>query len=208
VVVLDPGHGGHDVGATGADGAFEKSVNLALALDVRERLEALGGYQVIMTRDDDRFVELEDRVFISRRVSADLLISIHADADPGSRSTHGASVYTLDYNFEHRSDEILEQDPRILDVDLTSRSEDVSEILVDLVQSDTGPLVGNTHRRGNLKVLLAPDVPAVLVEAGFMTNSRDEARLTSRADRGALADAIVQGVEEYFEQRERLYAAR
>lgn len=225
VVVVDAGHGGHDVGAIGADGTYEKTVSLALAREVRDRLEAIG-YEVVMTRDDDSYVKPLDRVVHARDVAADLMVSIHADADPESSATHGASVYTLLETVEYRSAEILAVDPQILDVDLSHRSDDVKGILVDLIQSDTqtqssrlaelllphldeaGPLVGNSHRRGNLMVLLAPDVPSVLVEAGFMTNSRDEARLTSRTDRAVLADAIVAGIEDYFEQRERLYAAR
>ncbi len=226
VVVLDPGHGGRDRGARGVEGALEKSVNLELALDIRERLEATGRYRVVMTRDDDHFVELEDRVRIARDAGADLFLSIHADAGHHA-STRGASVYTLAERAEGRSrTEILEEDPRILDVDLTTRRAEVGDILVDLVQSDTknqssafaeiliphldeaGPLLRNTHRSDNFYVLLAPDVPAVLLEAGFITNSEDEFRLTSSQDRGVLADAIVAGVQEYFAQRERLYAAR
>jgi N-acetylmuramoyl-L-alanine amidase len=225
VVVLDAGHGGRDRGSHGAGGAYEKTVNLALAQAIRDRLEGTGRYSVVMTRDDDRFVELEDRVRIAREAGADLFLSIHADSN-GQSSTRGASVYTLaDYAERRSRTEILEQDPWILNIDLSSHRDDVSEILIELVNRDTrnqsmsfaeiliphlqlaGPLLRNTHRSAGLYVLLAPDVPAVLLEAGFITNPDDEARLTSRTDRNKLADAIVAGVEDYFAQRERLYAA-
>jgi N-acetylmuramoyl-L-alanine amidase len=227
VVVLDPGHGGVDIGASGPDGTREKVVNLALAEAVRERLEATGRYRVVMTRDRDRSVALEERVRIARGAGADLFLSIHADSDERSRTTRGASVYTLaDYAEGRSRSEILREDPWILDVDLSSRGAEVGDILVDLVHRDTknqstafaealiphlratGPLLRNTHRSAGFYVLLAPDVPAVLLEAGFITNPQDEARLTSNTDRGALADAIATGIDEYFDQRERLYAAR
>jgi N-acetylmuramoyl-L-alanine amidase len=227
VVVLDPGHGGVDKGSQGPDGALEKAINLAVAEAVRDGLEATGRYRVVMTRDRDRSVALDERVRIAREAGADLFLSIHADADERSRSTRGASVYTLaDYAEGRSRSEILQEDPWILDVDLSIRRAEVGDILIDLVHRDTknqstafaealiphlrsaGPLLRNTHRSAGFYVLLAPDVPAVLLEAGFITNPDDEARLTSRTDRRTLADAIVAGIDDYFDQRERLYAAR
>jgi N-acetylmuramoyl-L-alanine amidase len=226
VVVLDPGHGGDQPGAIGAKGAQEKDVSLALALAVRERLEATGRYEVVMTRSDDRRVELEDRVRIARDAGADLFLSIHADAGDDT-SLRGASVYTLADAAEARSrSEILGEDPHLLDVSLEQRSAEVGEILYDLVHRNTksqstafaealipplraaGPLLRNTHRSAGYYVLLAPDVPAVLLEAGFITNAQDEARLTTAAERNSIAEAVVEGVESYFDERERLYAGR
>ncbi len=228
VVVLDPGHGGRQPGAIGAHGAHEKEVNLAIALAVRERLEASGRYRVVMTRSDDRRVELDERVRIAREAGADLFLSIHADAAADAdHSLRGASVYTLaDYAEARSRTEILREDPRILDVSLESRRTEVGEILIDLVHRDTksqstafaealipplraaGPLLRNTHRSADYYVLLAPDVPAVLLEAGFITNPQDEARLTSPEHRAALADAVVAGIDAYFARRERLYARK
>lgn len=227
VVVLDAGHGGRHPGATGYGGVVEKTVNLAIAQAVAERLEADGRYRVVMTREGDETVELHDRVRIARNAGADLFLSIHADSAPSGSSARGASVYTLDNQVERRSrTEILGEDPWLLDVDLNAQSTDVADILYKLMRRDTSnqsaafaellipqlqdatPLLRNTHRSGNLFVLLAPDVPAVLLEAGFITNQRDAALLTSPEHRAKLADAIVDGINAYFERRERLYATR
>jgi N-acetylmuramoyl-L-alanine amidase len=229
VVVLDPGHGGSDSGAKGARGALEKDVNLALALLVRDRLEAAKRYRVVMTRSDDRRVDLDERVRIARDAGADLFLSIHANAveQGGGASPSGASVYTLAESAEGRSRrEIFRPDPRILNVDLDNRQDGVGDILFDLVHRDTqnqssafaealipalgraGPLLRNTHRSAGYYVLLAPDVPAVLLEAGFLTNPQDEARLTSPEQRGAIAEALAAGVDSYFQRREQRYAGR
>jgi len=227
VIVLDPGHGGRHPGATGFSGIKEKTVNLAIAQAIADRLEEDGRYRVVMTRTTDATVELHDRVRIARNAGADLFLSIHADSAPAGSSARGASVYTLADRAERRSrTEILEQDPWLLDVDLNAQPSDVGDILFDLVRRETTnqsaafaetlipaltgvtPLLRNTHRNGNLFVLLAPDVPAVLLEAGFITNARDEALLTSPAHRRKLADAVVNGVNAYFDRRARLYATR
>lgn len=225
IVVLDPGHGGNQPGAIGVTGLVEKTVTLALAQQVRDRLEATGRYRVVMTRSDDRRVELDERVRIAREAGADLFLSIHADSASGG--ARGASVYTLaDYAEGRSRDEILADDPYILDVDLSARPAEVGDILVDLVQRDTknqssafaealiphlrdaGPLLRNTHRSKGFYVLLAPDVPAVLLEAGFLSSREDEALLARDDHRRKLADAIFAGIEDYFDQRERLYAAQ
>ncbi len=227
VVVLDPGHGGNQPGTIGVTGVVEKTVTLAIARLVRDRLEASGRYRVVMTRSDDRRVELDERVRISRGANADLFLSIHADAEGSGASVRGASVYTLAEYAESRSrTEILSEDPHINDVDLTGRSAEVGDILVDLSVRDTknqssafaealiphlgqaGPLLRNTHRSKGFYVLLAPDVPAVLLEAGFLSNRQDEALLASDEHRRKLADAIVAGIDDHFDQRERLYAAQ
>jgi len=194
VIVLDPGHGGRHPGATGHSGILEKTVNLAIAQAIADRLEDDGRYRVVMTRSTDTTVELHDRVRIARNAGADLFLSIHADSAPAGSRARGASVYTLADRAERRSrTEILAEDPWLLDVDLNAQPSDVGDILFDLVRRDTTnqsaafaetlipalagttPLLRNTHRNGNLFVLLAPDVPAVLLEAGFITNARDEA---------------------------------
>jgi N-acetylmuramoyl-L-alanine amidase len=224
VVALDPGHGGHDVGVPRPDRTDEKDVNLALARVVRDRLEATGRYRVVMTRDSDRYLTLEDRVRIARDAHAQLFLSLHADSAP-SASTRGASVYKLAASAESRvRTEILADDPRIFDIDLSAREADVADIMVDLTRNDARyqsevfartligeldqvtPLVRNTLRDKNLGMLLAPDMPAVLLEAGFLTNPQDEALLNSPDHRGRLADALVKGINSYFEHRARLYA--
>jgi N-acetylmuramoyl-L-alanine amidase len=216
VIVVDAGHGGHDPGATAAE-LEEKDITLATALALRKRLERGGRYKVVMTRDCDVFIPLPVRVQIARRAGADLFISLHADsagADPG---THGASVYTLSDHGETRVSEVLGQsewfsrhgdragDPavgRIL-LDLTqrstlNRSALFAGLLVDRV-SDKIDLLPNTRRDAGYYVLLAPDVPAVLLEMGFITSPRDQARLTDIAERRKLTDAIAGAIDAYFD---------
>ncbi|MGD2132878.1 MAG: N-acetylmuramoyl-L-alanine amidase, partial [Maricaulaceae bacterium] len=225
VVVVDPGHGGRDGGATSARGTREKDVNLQLGRAIRSALEATGRYDVVMTRDDDRFIELQDRVRIARQAGADLFLSIHADSGPTNSSARGAAVYTLSDSAESRTrNEILSEDPWLVDVDLSGRRSEVGDIIIDLVHrvtrnestafaeiliphlAEVGPMLRNSHRQRGFYVLLAPDVPAVLLEAGFLTNREDESRLTSSADRERLAEAVTSGIDTYFDQRERLYA--
>jgi N-acetylmuramoyl-L-alanine amidase len=227
IVVIDPGHGGNQPGAIGVTGLVEKTVTLALARLVRDRLEATGRYQVVMTRTDDRRVEQDERLSVARDAGADLFLSIHADSSGGGASLRGASVYTLaDYAEARTRNEVLRDDPHIHDVDLSRHPEEVGAILTDLVIRDTknqsssfaeilipklqetGPLLRNTHRQAGYYVLLAPDVPAVLLEAGFLSNRQDEALLATDEHRRKLADAIVAGIDDYFDQRERLYAAQ
>ncbi len=226
-VVIDAGHGGKDTGATGVTGAREKHVNLAVARAVRDRLVATGRYRVVMTRDSDVYLDLPERVKTARDAQADLFISFHADASAGGSSARGASVYTLAERANGRAkSEILKDDNWLLDVDLAGRREEVSSILVDLAQRETknqsaafadllipnmrtvGPVVRNTHRSAGFFVLLAPDVPAVLLEMGFLTNAVDESALTSAPHQVEIADAVVASIEGYFDRRERLYAAR
>jgi len=224
-VVVDAGHGGRDPGAIGASGKFEKDITFAAALSLKRALEAKGGYEVILTRAGDVKLELEDRVQVAREQNADLFISLHADsiADPNVR---GASVYTLSKRGSQRAKQKVLDSNWIMDVALTSREPVVNGILVDLAQRETknqsatfaevltsrlpeaGPILRNTHREANFYVLLAPDVPAVLLEMGFMSNRHDEANLSSPDYIERLTGTVADSIEAYFDQRERLFAAR
>ncbi|PHR62777.1 MAG: N-acetylmuramoyl-L-alanine amidase [Robiginitomaculum sp.] len=226
IVVIDAGHGGKDPGAIGKHKkTYEKNVNLRAALALKKRLTKSGKYQVRLTRATDRFIELEDRVGVARRVEADLFISLHADSAANSKA-RGASVYTLAERASGRSRrEILKGSNWLIDVDLEASRPEVNDILIDLSQRQTknqsavfaeillpklarvGPLVGNSHRDGNLFVLLAPDVPAVLVEMGFLSNKRDEANLNSKRYINRLTNSIGDAVDAYFHQTERLQAS-
>ncbi|MDQ2860435.1 MAG: N-acetylmuramoyl-L-alanine amidase [Pseudomonadota bacterium] len=215
VIVIDAGHGGHDPGAQAAD-ANEKDITLAAALDLRTRLERDGRYKVVMTRAADVFVPLESRVQIARRAGADLFISLHADSAGLDPLTHGASVYTLSDHGETRVTEVLGAHEWFTRVATRGTDPAVGQILLDLTQRGTlnrsalfaGLLVGrigqsvdllpNTHRDAGYYVLLAPDVPAVLIEMGFISSPLDEARLTDPAQRGRLADAIAGAIDTYF----------
>lgn len=218
VVVIDAGHGGHDPGAQGTlDGAVacEKDITLATALALRARLEKTGRYKVVLTRSTDVFVPLETRVQIARHAGADLFIALHADSAGGDASPHGASVYTLSDHGETRVNEVLgshewfdkagsRSDPavgRIL-LDLTQRntlnhSAVFAQILLDRLDGKID-LLPRSHRDAGYFVLLAPDVPAVLLEMGFITNPVDQARLTDPAKRSELVDAIGGAIDTYF----------
>ncbi|MCG8440638.1 MAG: N-acetylmuramoyl-L-alanine amidase [Caulobacterales bacterium] len=217
VVVLDPGHGGRDPGALGArTDVPEKDVNLAVARVLRDRLQQRGRYKVVLTREDDRFLDLQQRVRIAREAKADLFISIHADSSRDSRA-RGASVYTLAERSTARArNEILSEQNWLIDVELEGRSADVNDILVDLAQRETknrsadfaalliprlravGPVVRNTHRSAGYYVLLAPDVPAVLLETGFLSDVSDEKRLRSSRHRERIAESVAAAIDEFF----------
>ena len=215
-VVLDPGHGGFDPGASGPAGTREEAVTLEAALALRTVLQARG-YEVVLTRDADRFVELNERVEIARRAQADLFLSLHADAheDPSLR---GASVYTLSDKRAGRMAREMKSsgDFALYDVALSEEERDVGDILFDIASAETRnasgrlaatlvdelsgrvPMVNNTHRKGSLAVLLSPDVPAVLVEMAFISNAEDEANLTSPRWRRRAMTAVADGIDAYF----------
>jgi N-acetylmuramoyl-L-alanine amidase len=220
-IVLDAGHGGRDPGAVGATGTREKDVVLHCALMLRDALEHRG-YQVALTRDADTFVELENRVRFARAQHADLFISIHADASPNHETT-GASVYTLSDSGANRAQNMMAS--QNWDLDLGDTREALArDILVDLAQRETtnrsaqfaqmviprlgqvAPLLRNTHRNAGFFVLLAPDVPAVLIETGFLSNVTDERRLADPRARERMAEAMAGAVDAYF-AAPALYAA-
>ncbi len=220
VVVIDAGHGGKDPGAQGGK-AIEKDVNLAAALALKSRLERTGRYKVVMTRADDTFVPLDVRVKIARRADADLFISLHADSG-SDKTLRGASVYTLADNATGRSAKFVNKDDWFQQANLTGGDRGVSEILLDLTQratrnrsgafaelllgriDDHAPLLRRSHREAGLAVLLAPDVPAVLLEMGFVNNDADAARLRDPSKRAQLMNAVSLAIDEYFNQQTRL----
>ncbi len=216
VVVIDPGHGGYDPGALGAAGTKEKTITYAASLELKKQLEATGRYSVIITRASDVYVAHEERLRIARAKGADLFISIHADATQ-SGTARGASVYTLADRAINRSKRLVNTQNWIMDVDLSQQSDPVGDILVDLAQRKTATqsdefadiligslskstkLIGNTHRRAGYFVLLAPDVPAVLLELGFISNSTDEALLNTAKHRKTLMKSVTTAINRYFD---------
>jgi N-acetylmuramoyl-L-alanine amidase len=216
VVVIDAGHGGNDPGASGG-AAREKNVTLAAARDLKTRLERTGRYRVVLTREADVYIPLEARVGLARQAGADLFISLHADAGP-DRVVRGASVYTLSEKGSDRAArKVMNQDNWFRDVTLPGRDPAVNRILLDLTQRATKnrsavfarTLVGRldqrtallqrSHRDAGFVVLLAPDVPAVLLEMGFITNPEDEKQLLDPAGRARLMDGVALAVDDYFE---------
>lgn len=228
LVVIDAGHGGHDPGAHGEHQA-EKELTLSLALALRQRLLEVGGIRVGMTRMDDRYLLLEERSDIARRMKADLFISIHADSadTPGA---HGATVYTLsDRGSSQEAEHLAAAENRadtVNGVSLANTSSSVSAILVDLSQRHAAEMSTNLARlilregqggesgaridfreralqSAAFVVLKSPDVPSVLYEAGYISNAEDAARLSSLAGRRDFAHATAQAIRVYFaRQRE------
>lgn len=214
-IVIDPGHGGRDPGAIGVTGIREKDVVLDAALQLRDALESRGRYQVALTRDADRYVEHASRVQFARQQHADLFISIHADSN-ANREASGASVYTLSERGAVRAQGMIETQNWDVDLGDAPRNGVVGDILVDLTQRETtnrssqfaqtviphlgevAPLLRNTHRNAGYFVLLAPDVPAVLIETGFLSNVADERRLSRPRERQAMAEAMARAVDTYF----------
>lgn len=218
VVVLDPGHGGIDSGAVGGDDLLEKDVTLDFALAVAAALEAGGRVHPVLTRDDDRFLSLSERVEIARRNSAALLISIHADTVPQDY-VRGATVYTMS---EDASDSltaaVAERENRsdlLAGLALNDQPDEVASILFDLARRETKnmsvrfakalvseigeamPLNKAPWRRGAFQVLSAPDVPSVLLELGYLSNPDDVDLLRSPDWREKSARQVARGVEAF-----------
>ncbi|MEI9963581.1 MAG: N-acetylmuramoyl-L-alanine amidase [Caulobacteraceae bacterium] len=224
VVVIDAGHGGKDPGASGAEGV-EKDVTLAAAKALKKRLERDGRYVVVLTRTRDVFVPLEERVRIARNAEADLFISLHADAGSDGE-TRGATVYTLsDKGSDRVARNVIGKDNWFINVSLPGHDRAVDQILLDLTQratrnqssafaetliehiSDETPMLQHGHRDAGYMVLLAPDVPAVLLEMGFITNQQDEAGLRSPVHRTRMMDSVGDAIDSYFNEQRR-YASR
>ena len=218
VIVIDPGHGGRDPGAIGAKGTQEKIITTAAAKELAVRLRKSGKYTVILTRSADSYVEHAERLRIARKGQADLFISIHADST-ANKSARGASVYTLANRAKGRQKRIVNTQNWIMDVDLSTQSDPVGDILVDLAQRKTESqsdafaelllselsgqidLVGNSHRQAGYYVLLAPDVPAVLLELGFLSNAQDEKLLLDIKHRGKIFDGVERAIDRYMATR-------
>ena len=218
LIVIDAGHGGRDPGARGQS-SDESDVTLAAAQALKSELERTGRYRVRLTRDADSYVALNRRVAIARQADADLFISLHADAgaDPATR---GASVYTLSEQGAGRAvREFTRGDDWQRSLNLPGRDASVDRILLDMTQRATQnrsaqlartllselegadqPLLRRSHRDAGLAVLLAPDVPAVLLEMGFITNPEDERMLNDTRARRRLIRAVAQGIDRYFRE--------
>jgi N-acetylmuramoyl-L-alanine amidase len=224
VVVLDPGHGGIDPGTRAPSGELEKDLVLEFTTMLRAKLEATGKYRVMMTRTDDTFVELSERVRLARQQNAQLLISIHCDAlARGEGEAEGATVYTLsDKASDAEAQRLADAENRadvIAGVDLAAEPDEIADILIDLAQRETrgfsaqfardvvkemraaARLHKRPQRSAGFRVLKAPDVPSVLVELGYVSNARDLKQLVSESWRSRAGDAIVHAVHTYFTTR-------
>jgi N-acetylmuramoyl-L-alanine amidase len=215
-IVIDPGHGGIDGGAEGVGGTIEKNITLAFGTQLRDALEKVGKYKVFMTRDDDRFLPLDERVRIARQDDADLFISIHADTI-SIKGIRGATVYTVSDKASDAAAAAVATRENLSDdlagVEITEANHEVADILVDLIRRETHSfsirfartlvgqlsnsieLINNPHRYAGFRVLEAPDVPSVLVELGYLSNPRDEAELRDAKWRAKAIDSMLRAIE-------------
>jgi len=223
LVVIDAGHGGHDPGASGAGTLREKNVTLALALALRDALLKDGRVRVALTRADDRFLVLEERSGIARRLGADLFVSIHADAAP-SPDANGATVYTLSNRASDKvAADLASRENRadlINGVSLEEKTDSVSTILVDLSRRETaresqdfsdlvlreakGSLAfhAEPQRQAAFVVLKSLDLPSALVEAGYISNAQDAKNLTSPDWRARFAAKLASAIEIFLARRD------
>jgi N-acetylmuramoyl-L-alanine amidase len=224
LVMLDPGHGGIDNGTRAGSGENEKAIVLEFAHLLRERIEKAGKYRVAMTRTDDTFVALAERVRMARAQGAALFVSIHADALPRAEGdAQGASIYTLSETASDseaaRLAEVENRADVIAGVDLKSEPDDVADILIDLAQRETKTFsvqfartliadmkpVARLHKKplksAGFRVLRAPDVPSVLIELGYVSNQADLKSLVSDSWRSKTADSIAHAIDTFFSRR-------
>jgi len=223
LIVLDPGHGGIDNG-TQAAGEMEKNLVLGFGLALRDRIEKSGKYRVVMTRTDDTFIPLNDRVKVARNGSAALFVSIHADALPRREGdAQGATIYTLsDKASDAEAERLAETENKsdaIGGVNLTDEPTEVADILIDLAQRETKTfsnrfarlLMGEMKttarmhkhplKSAGFRVLKAPDVPSVLVELGYVSNKGDLEHLVSENWRTKTVGSMAQAIDVFFAKR-------
>jgi N-acetylmuramoyl-L-alanine amidase len=224
LVALDPGHGGIDTGTKAATGELEKDIVLDFAKRLRSQIEKSGKYRVMLTRTEDVFIPLDERVHIARNAGAALFVSIHADWLPHAEGdAQGATVYTLsDTATDSESARLAEKENRadvIAGVDLKSEPDDVAGILIDLAQRETKSFsVQFAHKlvtelktatrlhkepikSAGFRVLKAPDVPSVLIELGYVSNREDLHSLLSDTWRDRTAQSVAQAIDGYFSTR-------
>lgn len=226
-VVIDPGHGGIDPGATSRSGIKEKDIVFNFSRELSEHLKATGRYKVLMTRTMDTYIPLHGRVEFARKHGASLFISIHADSLPGRHASKvsGATVYTLSETASDSEARALAAKENLSDVlagvELPEKEDEVTGILIDLALRETKnlsitfadfvlgslkgktPLMKRAHRFAGFRVLKAPDVPSVLIELGYMTNSNDIEHMMSEEWREQVATSIVASVDRFFAARSR-----
>jgi len=226
VIVIDAGHGGQDSGTSGFNGSKEKKLTLHFAGELKESLQRTGRYRVVLTRTDDTYLLLGERVKRARAAHGDLFISIHADSSPIA-SARGLSVYTISGKASDKQSAALAEKENKADIiggmDLSDTSKDVADILIDLTQRETRAksckfadllvknfrhevtLVHHTHRFAGFAVLKAPDIPSVLIEVGFLSNQREEQLLKSASYQAKFLHGVVGAVDSYFANYTNLY---
>ena len=214
LIALDPGHGGTDPGALGVTGVQEKSVVITVARELQAQLQAGGRYRVMLTRAADGYVALRERVAKAEQVKADLFLSIHADSHPDPE-VRGASIYTLSEEASDREAAALAARENGGPTNMPSGT--VARTLVAMAQRGTGNdsrrfadtvvttfaksgvrLLPRSHREAGFAVLTSPDIPAALVELGYLSNPQDSKLLTVRPHQMALARALRASIDAHF----------
>ena len=224
MLVIDPGHGGIDNGTRAKSGELEKDLALQFAITLRDKLERSGKYRVAMTRSDDTFIELAERVRFARLRQAQLFISVHCDAlARGEGEAEGATVYTLsEQASDAEAQRLADAENRadvIAGVNLAAEPNDIADILIDLAQRETktfssqfarqvvSDLRGAAHmhkhplKSAGFRVLKAPDVPSVLIELGYVSTPGDLKELVSDGWRSRAGEAILHAVNTFFATR-------
>ena len=223
-VVVDAGHGGRDTGAIGPNGTREKDVALTIARKVAARLKRLG-FQVVMTRDRDVFVPLDERTRIANEARADLFVSIHCNA-ARRHNLHGVETWTLNVSsdryatrlaaFENAEADRTVSDLRLILADLATKAnagdardlaQSVQSSLVRTLRSRVGPVRDHGVKQALFYVLLGTHMPSILVETGFISNPAEEARLRSARFQDGAAEAVARGMKEFVESRLRIARA-
>jgi N-acetylmuramoyl-L-alanine amidase len=213
VLVLDPGHGGHDPGAIGVSGTYEKEITLAVGLGIRQALSGHRDLKVVLTRARDEFLPLDDRVEVAHEADADLFVSIHADAAP-TLAARGLSAYTRSDKASDSFAGALAKRENMVDTlygfDLKRTDRATAAILMDLAKRHSRNaslaakkrivsgvkgkvlLLENPMRSANFAVLRSTTIPSVLVETGFLSNPKDEAMLSNARSRAAVVRALAE----------------
>jgi N-acetylmuramoyl-L-alanine amidase len=222
IIMIDPGHGGTDSGTVGSNpNILEKNIALEFAQELKAELSKYPSYEVIMTRDADKSISLNDRKKKSNQVKADIFISLHADSNPDSKM-QGASVYTLSQeSLDEEAKALSERENKsaILKNDqLLQQNQEIANVLIDMVYHDTKnssvmlaqvvaknlsgdiKMMHKLHRCAGFKVLKGVDIPAILVEIGYLSNKDEEKLLTSYMYKKIFARSMAQGVNEYVNQ--------
>ena len=220
MIVIDPGHGGVDPGGLSLIGYKEKALTLEYAKALRDMLLATKRYRVTLTREDDRFIKLRDRIAIAQRAGGQLFISLHANTH-SSRKIRGASVYTVSEKASDEEAARLAESENAADVlagiNLSHQPDDVRDILLDLTWRETknlskqfadtmiteighvNPLLPNSHRFAGFAVLKSPSIPSILLEIGYMSHPTEAKNLRSPAHRRKIVKSIIKSIDDYFD---------
>ena len=218
-IVIDPGHGGKDPGAIGPNGTWESLVVLAVSRQLANQINKTSDMRAFLTRSDDSFVALRDRMEIAREQKADLFVSIHADALDNNKRVKGASIYILSNkgaNDEASKRLAKRENENLGDISLSNKNDSLASVLMDLSQGvsiETSKEVGESIlkelarvgtvrkkkvQQGSFLVLKSPDVPSLLIETTYISNPNEEKKLKDKKFQTRLAKAILQGIRNYF----------